>query len=547
MKHRNSFLRAFSLLLAVLMLVTGIGTPSAYAAETWALSDDTEIFLTTTSQYNDALEDQVKLFASELAEKVTETALPVSYGDVSLAGPHDIVLVLDSSLDIAAEGYVVTISSGNVVVSASTADGLFYGCRYLIKELMGSDAVAPVSDVPHVAERAVSLDNGRKYFSVDWIKEFIREMSWANMNTLALHFSEEMGLGIESKLYPWLNGRDGTLCTQAEIADDDRYLTQAEVEEIMEYAKLYHIDVVPSLDSPGHMNYIVKKFNEHCATEPFSFTYNGVTYTAEAGSNIGNYFSYNGTTTAVVPGSRNGNYSRGIDISNEVAVAFTMSLIEEYAKLFAANGSTKFDIGGDELLGWGAAAVSGVAKWKQLDHWKAYAQQRTGNSSAVAYDAFLLYMNDLNDLVRSLGYTGVRMWNDDALRSNDTGWNGVVKLDTDIDIWFWTTGNNIFYDYAAADYQLYNIISDYNYYAMTSDYFSSNRGSFVQAYPDQIYNEWTPYIFYPDDLNAGWKYNPGQTNPNVLGGAFGVWCDNPTLRTQEEVMTDLIQIGRAHV
>ena len=60
-------------------------------------------------------------------------------------------------------------------------------------------------------------------------KEFIREMSWFNMNTLVLHFSEEMGLGIESKLYPWLAGRDGTLCTQAEVATDNSFLTQEEI------------------------------------------------------------------------------------------------------------------------------------------------------------------------------------------------------------------------------------------------------------------------------------------------------------------------------
>ena len=313
MKHRNPFLKAFSLLLAVLMLVTCAGTPSAYAAEaeTWSLAEDTEIILAA----DDSLEDQVKLFAAELAEKVTGTALPISYGDESQAGGTDIILTLDSSSGIAAEGYDVSLSSGNIKITASTADGLFYGCRYLIKELL-KGSVAPVSDAPHVAERAVSLDNGRKYFSVDWIKEFIREMSWANMNTLVLHFSEEMGLGIESKLYPWLNGRDGTLCTQAEVATDNTYLTQDEVVEIMEYAKKYHIDVVPSLDSPGHMNYIVKKFNEKCAEEDYSFTYRGTTYTAKAGTTIGNYFSYNGKTTAVVPGSRNGAYSRGIDISN---------------------------------------------------------------------------------------------------------------------------------------------------------------------------------------------------------------------------------------
>lgn len=551
-------LQKFLALVLTLVMVLTVAAPiGANAADTgWTIQDDTEIFWVKTADSDisdEALKAQIQLFSSELAEKVTGTALDITFGEQSEAGENDIILVLDSSDGLAAEGYVIKATDTSIKISASDADGLFYGCRALIKQLLLNGYVTDETDAPQVAERAVSLDNGRKYYSVDWLKEFIREMSWANMNALALHFSEEMGLGIESKLYPWLNGRDGTLCTQAELDEDfdNRYLTQEEVVEIVEYAKLYHVEIIPSLDTPGHMNYIVKKFNEQCATEDFSFTYHGVTYIAEAGSEIGNYFHYD-NKTSIVKGSRNADYSRGIDISNEVAVAFTKSLIEEYATLFGDLGCTKFDIGGDELLGWGSAIVSTstASRWQQLDHWKAYAIEKTGDEDAVAYDAFLLYMNDLYDLVNGLGYTSVRMWNDDALRSTDTGWTGVVQLNTNIDIWYWTyhatSQPNIFYDYANAGYQLYNIVSDYNYYAMTTDYFSDSRTSFAQAYPEEIYNEWNPYIFYPADLSADWKHNPGQTNPNVLGGAFGIWSDNPTMKTEAEVMEDLIPLIRAN-
>jgi N-acetyl-beta-hexosaminidase len=548
-------LRKYLALLLAIVMVSSLLLPiTANAATNWTVKSDTQIFWVKTDDTEanyEELTKQVQLFSSELAEKITGTALDITYGDQGDAGTNDIILILDSTADVKAQGYAVTATSRSIKIAAADADGLFYGCRYLIKQLLLNGSVASITDAPHVPERAVSLDNGRKHFSVDWIKKFIREMSWANMNALALHFSEEMGLGIESKLYPWLNGRDGALCTQAAVSTDNRYLTQDEVKEIVEYAKLYHVEIIPSLDSPGHMNYIVKKFNEKCANQNFSFTYDGVTYTAKAGTTISNYFSYNGKRTDVVPGTRNTAYSRGIDISNEIAVAFTKSLIEEYATLFADLGCTKFDIGGDELLGWGTAVVSasgtsGVPRWQQLDHWEKYAQNRTGNSKAVAYDAFLLYMNELNDLVRELGYTSVRMWNDDALRESDTGWKGVVQLDTNIDIWFWTTGDNIFTDYAAAGYQLYNIIGDYNYYAMTSEYFSGNRGSFAQAYADQIYTEWTPYIFHPADLSLAWPYNPSTANDNVLGGAFGIWCDNPTLKTDAQVMSDVLPLIRAN-
>ena len=244
----------------------------------------------------------------------------------------------------------------------------------------------------------------------------------------------------------------------------------------------------------------------------------------------------------MVPGSRNTAYSRGINIADDIAVAFTKSLIEEYANLFGSQGCTKFDIGGDELLGWGSAVTSSVSKWKQLDHWKRHAQELTGNSKAVAYDAFLLYMNDLNDLVRDLGYTSVRMWNDDALRSSDTGWTGVVQLDTNIDIWFWTAGSNSNYAYTNAGYEVYNIIDTYCYYVLNDGYI--NGTSYQQARPQSIYENWNPYEFGTN--SSGDRYYAEWRDSDVLGGALGIWCDNPSLKTEAQMMEDLRPLIRVN-
>ena len=209
-------------------------------------------------------------------------------------------------------------------------------------------------------------------------------------------------------------------------------------------------------------------------------------------------------------------------------------------------GCKKFDIGGDELLGWGSAVVSTsvASRWQQLDHWKEYAIHRTGNSNAVAYDAFLLYMNDLYDLVTGLGYTSVRMWNDDALRSKDTGWNGAVQLNTDIDIWYWSEGTNPVKTYLDAGYQVYNIINHYTYYVVSNKYYSGS--SYPNARPESIYNQWNPYIFGENTKGTGSGNDTKLYDPNVLGSAFAVWCDEPTVRTENQVMADLIPLIRAN-
>lgn len=532
MNCRKMSERAIALLLAAVILLGCMGSVTASAAESWSISEKTEIFLVKNDDSTASFEQlsgQVSRFAGAMAaKKLTQTLLPITYGEKALAGEKDILLVLDADGGIPAEGYQIAVSGGNVTVTASDEAGLQYGCNALLRQLLTAGYAVNAASAPDVAERALMLDIGRKYYEVDWIKEMIRELAWANMNTLVLHFSEEMGLGIESKLYPWLNGRDGTLCTQAEIATDNRYLTQEEIGEIVEYANQYHVQIVPSFDSPGHMNYIVKKFNEQCATNPYSFTYDGKTYTATAGSEIGNYYHYNNQTT-IVKGSRNTAYSRGIDISNEVAVAFTRSLIEEYARLFHDLGCDKFDIGGDELLGWGSAIDTSVKQWLQLDHWKEYAQKRSGNTNAVAYDGFMYYMNDLYDLVTGLGYTSVRMWNDDALRASDTGWKQVVKLNTKVEILYWDSGKNTVSTYTGAGYKVYNYLQNYTYYILGK----------TRPTAELIYTDWNPY-------NYGSGGSLDAADAAVKGSAFCIWGDNPAAETEEYVMEQALPRIRAN-
>lgn len=551
MKRTDIAIRAMSVILALIMLLGSLGPISVQAADvTWSVGDNTEIFWVSTdaSESNyDSLSKQIRRFSGNLAEKVTDNALPISYGEETAAGAEDIVLVLDAAADVAEQGYDITVDGTSVTVTAADAAGLMYGCNSLIRQLLTAGVVVSEASAPYVLERGLSLDNGRKYYTVDWIKSMIRELAWENMNTLVLHFSEEMGLGIESKLYPWLAGRDGTLCVGADIDSDNRYLTQSEIADIVAYANAYHVQIVPSFDSPGHMNYIVKKFNEKCAKSDYSFTYNGTTYTAEKGSEIGNYYHYNGKTS-IVQGSRNTAYSRGIDISNEVAVAFTKSLIQEYGNLFADLGCTAFDIGGDELLGWGTAVVSTstASRWKQLDHWKEYAQERakaeglSNWSSAVGYDGFMYYMNDLYDLVSGMGYDSVRMWNDDAFRSADTGWKGVVNLNTNVDILYWTpTANNSknsIWTYLNPGHKAFNYLNYYNYYVV------GKLSSYPNATAKNIYTAWNPYVFATPSGGS----NTSVGNANVLGSAFCIWSDNPALATEETVMSDTLPMIRAH-
>ena len=371
-----------------------------------------------------------------------------------------------------------------------------------------------------VNERIFMLDCGRKYYTPAWIKRLILALKEAGYNAISIHFSEDMGMRLESKVYPWLAGGDHTLCVYDAangIAEEDgKYITQDEMADIVRFAQANGLDVIPSLDSPGHMNYVVKKYNEHFKTD------------------IGNYFHKDGKVSIVQGSSFHKepvpmSYSRGIDIVNPEALAFAKSLYTEYGTFFHALGCTKFDIGGDELLGFGETIDDTLSKWQNLDHWRDHARRVTGNENAVAYDAFVLYVNDLCALVRSLGYTSVRMWNDDAYRSFDTGYTGVTSIDPDIEMQYWLpTANdskNTPAFYIDKGHAIYNFNHYYTYYTL-------GFGSIHKVTPEMIEEKWNTYVFdheHPENTVDA-------PHPMVKGGGYCLWSDTPAAETEDEIL-----------
>ena len=380
----------------------------------------------------------------------------------------------------------------------------------------------------HVNERIFMLDCGRKYYSPDWIKRLILELEQSQMNTLYIHFAEDMGHRLESKQYPWLAGGDHTLCVRGSdmgIAEDDgKYLTQDEMREIVSFAGSHGVEIVPSLDSPGHMNYAVKKYNGHY------------------GKDIGNYFIKNGSRH-IVSGSSTVkenaalSASRGIDIANPEAVEFAKSLYREYGEFFRELGCKKFDIGGDELLGWGAIADPAYPKWQNLEVWDALAKEKTNRADAVAYDLFILYINEIASLMRSLGYESVRIWNDEVYLSSHTAWKGAATFDTSIDIQYWEQGADIQNTptfYLDKGHRLLNFCSGFCYYVLGEGDGSLERLSVIEE-------EYNPYIFGKNDPSS---ILPAP-DERVLGAALCLWCDGPAYEDREETLENLKPYIRA--
>ncbi len=163
--------------------------------------------------------------------------------------------------NIGDEGYFLKIHSEQIVISANTETGLFYGIQSLLhllpaEKLDGHQQLAgtklsclEIEDSPKYAWRSFMLDSGRQYQTPDFIKQFLDRMAMLKMNVFHWHLTEGQGWRIEIKKYPKLTSIGSNV---AKGKEQQGFYTQEEIKEIVAYAKKLHIEVVPEIDVPGH-------------------------------------------------------------------------------------------------------------------------------------------------------------------------------------------------------------------------------------------------------------------------------------------------------
>lgn len=454
----------------------------------------------TSIYYEEDLKEESLHLNELLNSKLNQKALTPSNNKKDA----DLVLELSDS-KISSQGYILKNEKDQIHIQATDRAGIYYGINELIKRMILNENIQPnevISSNPSCKERGVLIDCGRKYYSCQDFYHLIDKMSFNNLNCLVLHFSENSGFRLESKLYPWLAGSDITLSRFPKEKDPDagKYLTQKEMASIIAYAKKNHVEVVPSMDIPGHLAYVLQKAKDQGLGD-FRARYNY--------------------------GEEKGDYIKGtLDLTNEKGVEFIYSLLKEMAQFFYDQGCRTFDMGGDELIGGGQTFIGNnkYIKWQALDNWKTLIEQAASKEYASAYDLFILFMNEESQYLKKMGYTTTRMWNDELYRFHTTKWNQVVKPDPDIQIEYWNADGGLFINsprlYTGYGHKLVNATNFYNYYILDP------KLRYLGVFPDAIYREYVPNFF----LTTWTK------KQDVAGTYFCVWADNPVYESTGEIL-----------
>ena len=467
----------------------------------WKMTADSRlaVLANQTNIENVRLQEVVKLVNSEFVEKgIISSPLAMVFAQEKDVSYGDILINIDKANPItnnsnSEEAYKITIGEDGVRLTGASENAVMHGLRTIQNLAITNDGLVygEIIDYPNVAERRVHVDCARKYISKDWFIRQIREMSYMKMNALQIHFSENMGFRIECETDPAIVS--------------DQYLTKVEVREILAEAKKYGIKVIPSFDSPGHVDQILKAHPEYGQV-----------------NNSGNH------------------YRSGLDVTNPEAIAYIRSLYDEYMDLF--EGCTDFHIGGDEYMEFDRPPFT--TEYKSVLN--SYAVEKYGQGY-IWKDVIAGYINDLAEYVHDRGFTP-RIWND-GVYYGESSYEGAqkIKMHDYIGIDFWS---QMSWNSSIANLQtfinkghdtIYNINASFFYYVLRNDKPTDGREqhSFDNLNADRkIYNEWTPGKF---------QGNPAVDDNSdfIKGASMGIWCDNPNLCSEDVITEDIADELRA--
>lgn len=394
-----------------------------------------------------------------------------------------------TSLSDSEESYRILINEYGVSIFVSNIETLlhaFYTLEQLLEKSNNCLCYGEIIDYPNLKERRLHLDMGRKFFSKEWIIERIKQLSKLKINTLQLHFSENKGFRIESEFAPEIVSRDG-------------FLTKQEVSEILKEAKKYGIQVIPSLDTPGHVEHLLKSF-----------------------------------PTLGQRGIDNCRSKVALDITNKEAISFIKKLYSEYMELF--DGCHSFHMGADEYMEFDRAPFTTIYKPVLTT----FAKQKWGEGYSWK-DVVVDYINQIAEHLKAGGFTP-RIWNDGVFYDEEEIYEPKQKIElasyVTVDFWSQMGWNpsvaklDVFFQRGVK--AVYNVNASFFYYVLRPDVPVDGRKSHSFDYLNQdkrIFEDWHPGLFESNEISDDDK--------RIAGASLAIWCDIPDLVSEETIATDI--------
>lgn len=149
------------------------------------------------------------------------------------------------------ERYNLSISKGQGTLNAESVWGALRGLESFSQLVYQDDSgtyyvkKADIQDFPRFPFRGLLLDTSRHYLPVPVILKTLDAMAYSKLNVFHWHIVDDPSFPYQSWTFPNLS-REGAYHPMTHI------YTQADVQKVIEHARLRGIRVLPEFDTPGH-------------------------------------------------------------------------------------------------------------------------------------------------------------------------------------------------------------------------------------------------------------------------------------------------------
>lgn len=373
-------------------------------------------------------------------------------------GKGTISLVLNKTPNEKDESYTLSVQSKKIIISSASYKGIIHGIsslRQLFPAEIESKAVVPgivwaapaveIQDKPRFEWRGLMLDPVRHFYSVAETERLLDVMALYKFSKFHWHLVDGVGWRIEIKKYPlltqksaWRNPSTEYIdkeCEKRAAAGNDRtmklpkaykkinendtlyggFYTQDQIREIVKYASVRGIDIVPEFDVPGHSQAEISAYPwlscHGDGQEPLCLgSDKSIEFCKDVFKELFQLFPYGFTEI----GGDEVNRSRwkGCELCQARIKKESLGGEEELQSWFTREMEKFFNQHGRRLIGWdeileGGVSPTAIVNWWRGDHTDVVQKSTNGGNEVILCPTSYCYFDygqDQNTIQRL--YTG---------------------------------------------------------------------------------------------------------------------------------------------
>lgn len=217
--------------------------------------------------YGDA---SLKVMAEDFAndyQALTGVRLQIATGTSAQVGDIFFTLGADKAKGLKDEGYLLDVTADRMTVTAEAVAGANWGGKTILQGMKSGSGSFPLGmarDYPLYKVRGIILDVGRKTFTLDWLKQMTKQMSFYKMNDFQIHLNDNLiplehyknedvfqaysAFRLESDIKK--GGNNGK--NKADLTAKDVWYSKKDFKAYIEESKALGVNIIPEIDTPAH-------------------------------------------------------------------------------------------------------------------------------------------------------------------------------------------------------------------------------------------------------------------------------------------------------